>query len=72
MFAAESWAKEKGGAGDVYVKIMKVALETGKDGLEKEMSRVEKMLENKSSDNVKEKLNKKINVLKSFRTRDEL
>ena len=51
---------------------MKVALETGKDGLEKEMSRVEKMLENKSSDNVKEKLNKKINVLKSFRTRDEL
>ena len=72
LFAAESWAKEKEGAGDVYVKIMKMALETGKEGLEKEVTRVEKMLENKSSDNVKSKLTKKRNVLNSFKVRDEL
>ena len=72
LFAAESWAREKGDEAAVYVKIMKAALEDGKEGLVKEIKRVEKMMENKSSDKIKEKLVKKRNVLNSFRVRDEL
>ena len=72
LFAAESWAKEKGGEGDVYVKIMKASIENGKEGVLKEIKRVEKMMEEKSSDKVKEKLAKKRNVLNSFKVRDEL
>ena len=73
LFAAESWAKEQeDGGSDVYVKIMKTALDTGKEGLEKEIVRVEKMMENKSSDKVREKLTKKRNVLNSFRVKTEL
>ena len=51
---------------------MKTALDTGKEGLEKEVARVEKMMENKSSDKVREKLTKKRNVLNSFRVKTEL
>ena len=74
LFAAESWAKEQqdDSGSDVYVKIMRTALDTGKEGLEKEVARVEKMMENKSSDKVREKLNKKRNVLNSFRVKTEL
>ena len=73
LFAAESWAKEQEESGsDVYVKIMKTALDTGKEALEKEIVRVEKMMENKSSDKVREKLTKKRNVLNSFRVKTEL
>lgn len=74
LFAAESWAKEKteDSGADVYVKIMKAALDGGMEGLKKEVTRVEKMLDKKSSDKVREKLTKKRNVLNSFRARDEL
>ena len=73
LFAAESWANgQEDGDSDVYVKIMKTALDTGKEGLEKEIVRVEKMMENKSSDKVREKLTKKRNVLNSFRVKTEL
>ena len=74
LFAAESWAKDQDAdsGSDVYVKIMKTALDTGKEGLEKELARVEKMMENKSSDKVREKLTKKRNVLNSFRVKTEL
>ena len=73
LFAAESWAKEQeDGGSEVYVKIMKTALDTGREGLEKEVARVEKMMENKSSDKVREKLAKKRNVLNSFRVKTEL
>ena len=72
LFAAESWAKEKGDEGEVYVKIMKTALESGSEAVEKEKARVEKMMENKSSDKVKAKLTRKLNVLSSFRVKDEL
>ena len=51
---------------------MKTALDTGREGLEKEVARVEKMMENKSSDKVREKLTKKRNVLNSFRVKTEL
>ena len=57
----------------MYVKIMKGALETGKQGLMKEKERIAKMLGEKSSDKVTEKLKRKQNVLGSFRyRRDEL
>ena len=73
LFAAESWAGEKGDGAEVYVKIMKGALETGKQGLMKEKERIAKMLGEKSSDKVTEKLKRKQNVLGSFRyRRDEL
>merc|ERR1712045_876638 len=73
LFAAESWAGEKGDGAEVYVKIMKGALDTGKQGLIKEKERLAKMLGEKSSDKVKEKLKRKQNVLGSFRyRRDEL
>ena len=73
LFAAESWAKEQEDEGsDLYIKIMRIALDSGKEGLEKEVARVEKMLGNKSSDKVKEKLSKKRNVLNSFRVKTEL
>ena len=73
LFAAESWAGEKGDGAEVYVKIMKGALETGKQGLINEKERLAKMLGEKSSDKVKEKLRRKQNVLGSFRyRRDEL
>ena len=73
LFAAESWAEEKGDGAEVYVKIMKGALETGKQGLINEKERLAKMLGEKSSDKVKEKLRRKQNVLGSFRyRRDEL
>ena len=72
LFAAESWAKQKEGDGEVYVKIMKASLDDAAEGVEKEIARVEKMLENKSSDNVKQKLSRRRNVLNSFRVRDEL
>ena len=39
LFAAESWAGEKGDGAEVYVKIMKGALDTGKEGLIKEKER---------------------------------
>ena len=52
---------------------MRGALETGKQGLVKEKERLAKMLGEKSSDKVKEKLKRKQNVLGSFRyRRDEL
>merc|ERR1712066_536486 len=73
LFSAESWAKEKGEGAEVYVKIMKSSLETGKEGLITEKERIAKMLAQKSSDKVKEKLTRKQNVLGSFRYRkDEL
>ena len=72
LFAAESWAKEEGGEGDVYVKIMKASIENGKEGVLKEIKRVDKMMEEKSSNKVKEKLTRKRNVLNSFKVRDEL
>ena len=56
----------------MYVKIMKASLDDAAEGVEKEIARVEKMLENKSSDNVKQKLSRRRNVLNSFRVRDEL
>ena len=71
LFSAESWAKEEGEGGDVYVKIMRSALDTGKEGLIKEKERLAKLLEKKSSDKVKEKLTRKQNVLGSFRYRKE-
>ena len=72
MFAAESWAKDSDG-GDVYLQIMKSALNTGKEGIIKEKERIGKMLGQKSSDKVKDKLRRKQNVLGSFRyRRDEL
>ena len=51
---------------------MKASLDDAAEGVEKEIARVEKMLENKSSDNVKQKLSRRRNVLNSFRVRDEL
>ena len=73
LFAAESWAGEKGEGAEVYIKIMKGALDTGKQGLVNEKERIAKMLGEKSSDKVKEKLKRKQNVLGSFRyRRDEL
>jgi len=72
LFAAESWAKEKGEDAEVYVKIMKAALETGKEGVEKEKARVEKVMDNKSSNKVKTKMAKKLNVLNSFSVKEEL
>merc|ERR1719419_1458122 len=60
LFAAEAWAKEKGEDAEVYVKIMKASLETGKEGVEKERLRVEKLMENKASEKVKEKMSKKL------------
>ena len=72
MFAAESWAKDSDG-GEVYLQIMKSALNTGKEGIIKEKERIGKMLGQKSSDKVKDKLRRKQNVLGSFRyRRDEL
>ena len=47
-------------------------MESGKEGVLKEIKRVEKMMEEKSSDKVKEKLTRKRNVLNSFKVRDEL
>ena len=47
-------------------------MENGKEGVLKEIKRVEKMMEEKSSDKVKEKLTRKRNVLNSFKVRDEL
>jgi len=72
LFAAEAWAKEKGEDAEVYVKIMKASLETGKEGVERERLRVEKLMENKASEKVKEKMSKKMNVLNSFAVKDEL
>ena len=72
LFAAESWAKEKGEDALVYVKIMKATLETGKEGVEKEKARVEKVMDNKASDKVKAKMARKLNVLNSFAVKDEL
>ena len=72
LFAATSWAAEKGEDGEVYVKIMRAALETGKEGVEREKVRVEKLFGNKSSPNVKTKLTKKLNVINSFMRKDEL
>merc|ERR1712131_5181 len=74
LFAAKSWAAEKGGDSEVYVKIMTKTQDSGAEDIIKEINRVEKMMENKNSDNVKEKLTKKRNVLNSFkvRTKDEL
>ena len=53
---------------------MTKTLDSGAEDIIKEINRVEKMVENKNSDNVKEKLTKKRNVLNSFkvRTKDEL
>ena len=51
---------------------MKASMESGKEGVLKEIKRVEKMMEEKSSDKVKEKLTRKRNVLNSFKVRDEL
>ena len=64
----------QGGDSEVYVKIMTKTLDAGAEDIIKEINRVEKMMENKNSDNVKEKLTKKRNVLNSFkvRTKDEL
>ena len=72
VFAAESWAKEKGEDALVYVKIMKAALDTGYEGIEKEVARVEKVMDNKASDKVKSKMSRKMNVLSSFVIKDEL
>merc|ERR1712129_71143 len=72
LFAAESWAKEKGEDAMVYVKIMKAALDTGYEGVEKEKARVEKVMDNKASDKVIAKMARKMNVLNSFGVRDEL
>jgi len=72
LFAAESWAKEKGEDAVVYVKIMKASLDTGTEGVKKEKARVEKVMENKASDKVKTMMAKKLNVLNSFGVRDEL
>jgi len=74
LFAAKSWAAEKGGDSEIYVKIMTKTLDSGAEDIIKEIKRVEKMLDNKNSDNVKDKLTKKRNVLNSFkvRTKDEL
>ena len=51
---------------------MRAALETGKEGVEREKNRVEKLIGNKSSPNVKTKLTKKLNVINSFMRKDEL
>merc|ERR1719259_426793 len=59
----------KGGESEVYVKIMTKTLDSGAEDIIKEINRVEKMMENKNSDNVKEKLTKKRNVLNSFKVR---
>ena len=72
LFAAEAWAKEKGEEGEVYVKIMKSAIDTGIDGVEKEKRRVENLIENKLSEKVKSKMERKLNVLNSFEIKDEL
>merc|ERR1711892_151551 len=72
LFAAESWAREKGEDAMVYVKIMKASLDTGHEGVEKEMARVEKVMDNKASDKVIVKMARKLNVLNSFYVRDEL
>jgi len=74
LFAAKSWAAEKGGDSEIYMKIMTKTLDSGAEDIIKEIKRVEKMLDNKNSDNVKDKLTKKRNVLNSFkvRTKDEL
>ena len=72
LFAAESWAKEKGEDALVYVKIMKASLDTGNAGVEKEKARVEKVMDNKASEKVATKMSRKMNVLNSFSVRDEL
>ena len=55
------------------MKIMRSSLDTGKEGLITEKERIAKMLGQKSSDKVREKLTRKQNVLGSFRyRRDEL
>ena len=72
LFAAESWAKEKGEDALVYVKIMKASLDTGNAGVEKEKARVVKVMDNKASEKVKAKMSRKMNVLNSFSVRDEL
>merc|ERR1711892_71566 len=72
LFAAESWAKEKGEDAVVYVKIMKAALDTGYERVEKEKARVEKVMDNKASDKVIAKMARKMNVLNSFGVRYEL
>ena len=72
LFAAEAWAKEKGDDALVYVKIMKTALDTGYEGIEKEKARVEKVMDNKASEKVIKKMSRKMNVLSSFAVKDEL
>ena len=54
------------------MKIMTKTLDSGAEDIIKEINRVEKMMENKSSDKVREKLTKKRNVLNSFRVKTEL
>merc|ERR1719187_809013 len=76
LFSAESWAKEAEDkeTAKVYTKMMQSGLEEGVVAVEKERARVNKILSDKASDKVKERMTKRLNVLSSFATfiKDEL
>merc|ERR1712012_635118 len=76
LFSAESWAKEAEDkeTAKVYTKMMQSGLEEGVVAVERERARVNKILSDKASDKVKERMTKRLNVLSSFATfiKDEL
>jgi len=76
LFSAESWAKEAEDkeTAKVYTKMMQSGLEEGVVAVERERARVNKIINDKASDKVKERMTKRLNVLSSFATfiKDEL
>ena len=67
--------KEKSKKAEIYIKVMHKVVSEGEKFIDKEMERVQKVMEGKVSEGKKKQLEHRVNILKSFarqKTKDEL